>query len=764
MNEREIYISRAGSSSGPYPESHVQKLLLREELLPTDFAWCSGENEWKPLSELLENLDPSEVVEETTLIKRTISKKMKIAIACLSALVVFSAATVIVVKEGYSNTIISKIGFETNAEDPFVINSREELGVDDGEPKLGVSGDKYLIHKTANIGNVERVKQLLSSGVDIELRNNAGGTPLHAASANGRIEVVKLLISKGANVNAQNIQGGTPLNLAIGRNHREVADFLRQNNGKTLAELKADKSGTIEITSEGKRHTFGGPLRPEEKSFVGNWRGSNSSTDSWEIIRREDHTYTIAITWDEEGRTESFSGHGLWSVKGDNYFFVDILDHELEQDEDWPIELKHRIPHDELVVITENVKITKQNQLVTTSKGEDDEITTHTETRADEFKQSFTVLYKDPEARHVQQISDNIRRALIKDYIDIAEYFEGPLTEEERILVGRWKFTTNDPDDDYGIEIIRRQNRTATFTVFDLEDQNQEDTVLTHGFWKVRHGKHIWCDIAEGNDLLSWEETNLSDETLIHLKKGEMITEYIDPERRGLAGLLPLRIRNKEVQVDEFKLPVMQPFSKKDPFDSLEFIKRVKATKRTANAKEAQPQVASKPTPEPTPVSPVGNKLIADPIVETAVRENLKKPEGEITKAELAKVTRLNLGFTKITDEGLKDVAKLQQLEWLILINTKITDAGLKDVAKLRKLEELRLDGTKITDEGLKEMAKLENLKGLSLNSTQVTDVGLKDVAKLQNLIAFGLFRTKITKAGVAELKKALPNILIYGP
>ena len=414
--------------------------------------------------------------------------------------------------------------------------------VDDGEPKLGVSGDKYLIHKTANIGNVERVKQLLSSGVDIELRNNAGGTPLHAASANGHIEVVKLLISKGANVNAQNIQGGTPLNLAIGRNHREVADFLRQNNGKTLAELKADKSGTIEITSEGRRHTFGGPLRPEEKSFLGNWRGSNSSTDSWEIIRREDHTYTIAITWDEEGKTESFSGHGLWSVKGDKYFFVDVLDHELEQDEDWPIELKHRIPHDELVVITENVKITKQNQLVTTSKGEeDDEITTHTETRAEEFKQSFTGLYKDPEARHVQQISDHIRRALIKDYIDIAEYFEGPLTDEERILVGRWKFTTNDPDDNYGIEIIRRQNRTATFTVF------------------------------------------------------EMITEYIDPERRGLAGLLPLRIRNKEEQVDEFKLPVMQPFSKKDPFDSVAFIKRVKATKRTAKAKEAEPEVAPEP-------------------------------------------------------------------------------------------------------------------------------------------------------------------------
>ena len=189
-----------------------------------------------------------------------------------------------------------------------------------------------------------------------------------------------------------------------------------------------------------------------------------------------------------------------------------------------------------------------------------------------------------------------------------------------------------------------------------------------------------------------------------------------------------------------------------------------KDTPETSQAAEAEPQVASKPTPEPTPVSPVGKKLIADPIVETAVRENLKKPEGELTKAELAKVTRLNLGFTKITDEGLKDVAKFQQLEWLVLIDTKITDAGLKDMAKLRKLEELRLDGTKITDEGLKDVAKLQNLKGLSLNFTQVTDEGLKEVVKLQNLTAFGLFRTKITKAGVAELKKALPNILIYGP
>ena len=59
-------------------------------------------------------------------------------------------------------------------------------------------------------------------------------------------------------------------------------------------------------------------------------------------------------------------------------------------------------------------------------------------------------------------------------------------------------------------------------------------------------------------------------------------------------------------------------------------------------------------------------KLISDPIVEDSVRYRLKKPKGELA-AELEKVTKLNLGKTNITGEGLKEVAKLQKLEELDL-------------------------------------------------------------------------------------------------
>ena len=50
--------------------------------------------------------------------------------------------------------------------------------------------------------------------------------------------------------------------------------------------------------------------------------------------------------------------------------------------------------------------------------------------------------------------------------------------------------------------------------------------------------------------------------------------------------------------------------------------------------------------------------FIADHIVEKAVRKELKKPEGQLTVADLAKVTVLGLTASKTTDVGLKEVAQ----------------------------------------------------------------------------------------------------------
>ena len=129
---------------------------------------------------------------------------------------------------------------------------------------------------------------------------------------------------------------------------------------------------------------------------------------------------------------------------------------------------------------------------------------------------------------------------------------------------------------------------------------------------------------------------------------------------------------------------------------------------------------------------------IADPIIEKAIRRELKKPTGELTKADLEKVTRLDL----------KD--------------TKTTDVGLKEVIKCKKLEYLGLHRTQVTNEGLKEVAKFTRLRRVGLNGTQVTDMGLKELVNLQELEELWVRDTKVTRAGVLQLQKALPRCCFY--
>jgi len=141
-------------------------------------------------------------------------------------------------------------------------------------------------------------------------------------------------------------------------------------------------------------------------------------------------------------------------------------------------------------------------------------------------------------------------------------------------------------------------------------------------------------------------------------------------------------------------------------------------------------------------------------IIEQAIRKHLKKPTGKLSKGDLKKVTSLSFNFTKITDAGLKDVAKFPQLTLLSLKRTPITDNGLKEVAKLHKIEWLDISGTKITDTGLKELTNLTQLNYLQISCPEVTDAGLKELITLKNLTQIGLSLTKITDEGLQLLVK----------
>ncbi len=58
----------------------------------------------------------------------------------------------------------------------------------------------------------------------------------------------------------------------------------------------------------------------------------------------------------------------------------------------------------------------------------------------------------------------------------------------------------------------------------------------------------------------------------------------------------------------------------------------------------------------------------------------------------------LYLDDTKVTDEGLKELAGLKSLQALVLSETPVTDAGLKALAELKSLQSLDLDVTGILE------------------------------------------------------------------
>jgi ankyrin repeat protein len=68
--------------------------------------------------------------------------------------------------------------------------------------------------KAVENDNHEAVRIFLSSGVDLEVKDERGWTPLMIATANGKASLAQLLINSGARLIARDINGFTPLHWA----------------------------------------------------------------------------------------------------------------------------------------------------------------------------------------------------------------------------------------------------------------------------------------------------------------------------------------------------------------------------------------------------------------------------------------------------------------------------------------------------------------------------------------------------------------------
>ena len=73
-------------------------------------------------------------------------------------------------------------------------------------------------------------EQLLNDGINPDLKDANGETPLHEAAERGLMDIVTLLIERGANVNTQDKFGFTPIYRAALYGQFEVVSYLIRKN------------------------------------------------------------------------------------------------------------------------------------------------------------------------------------------------------------------------------------------------------------------------------------------------------------------------------------------------------------------------------------------------------------------------------------------------------------------------------------------------------------------------------------------------------
>ncbi len=82
------------------------------------------------------------------------------------------------------------------------------------------------LHRAIVDGNVEKVKSLLSGGLDINSRNRVSWTPLHTAIDQKNNEIIQLLLDQQADVNLITNQGETPMHFAVKSGQKDVVEKL----------------------------------------------------------------------------------------------------------------------------------------------------------------------------------------------------------------------------------------------------------------------------------------------------------------------------------------------------------------------------------------------------------------------------------------------------------------------------------------------------------------------------------------------------------
>ena len=117
-------------------------------------------------------------------------------------------------------------------------------------------------------------------------------------------------------------------------------------------------------------------------------------------------------------------------------------------------------------------------------------------------------------------------------------------------------------------------------------------------------------------------------------------------------------------------------------------------------------------------------------------------------------------GLLKMDFLGLRNLTILRRS--VDLVEQTLTDEGIRELSQIRQLETLGLDATPIQDRQLPHLFPLQNLQTLWLSHSKITDKGLRQLEQMKQLKRVYVQGLDVSAETADWFKKTLPECRLY--
>ncbi|TXG47742.1 hypothetical protein EZV62_027036 [Acer yangbiense] len=197
---------------------------------------------------------------------------------------------------------------------------RDEEGGEEIAPEVRLM---YL----ANERDLEGIKELLDSGIDINFRDIDDRTAIHVAACQGFVDVVGLLIERGADIDPKDRWGSTPLADAIHYKHHDMIKFLEKHGAKPLmAPMHVDHAREVpEYEIDPYELDFSNSVDITKGTYcIAYWRGIQVAVKKLaeEVITDDDKVWVIHKFQKDSSAFQTYDSSLLsHSIANSSYFY-----------------------------------------------------------------------------------------------------------------------------------------------------------------------------------------------------------------------------------------------------------------------------------------------------------------------------------------------------------------------------------------------------------------------------------------------------------